>query len=801
MATIWKVRKLKCEVLNQQDGTVIAHWQFDTGTTTDRFGVWWEYWNTTTRTWVLYESSVSSDKWENYQSGQWFQSVWTPDDAPTSTKVRCYVRPWATKDSNGNYRWKSGGAYSNQIKNPKLTNLQADFMVAPDLDLDYYQDGIYRFTWDSPPTLATHIIVYMEENGSGKFNKLKTYSVTANQPTVHPYSDNRTRFATGGKFRFRAEWSMDKNGDNTSNMSLITTTFFARPCAPTNLACSLVSCDANEGQVKVSWKDSGYSGNSYRIEYSEYADAWDNHVADIDSVDWDGAPSGGANACTVPGLEPGKRYYFRVKRLESRAEDYYQESAYATVGPKDYTVSCVVGTRPVAPTLGIIPLSVDMNEPLTLSWTHNSEDGSAQTAYELRASVSGGAYSTISTGTTSMSHVITPNSIAGDGDVISWQVRTKGGLDTGSATDWSPWSAVGTITAYAIPAPTITVSDMDSYPLEIGISTPVASAANAAERCVVQVLSAEDYETVMPDGETGYVTQGDVIWSGEHVFGEETSFDVSLMPQDAIFSEGITYEVHATVITKLGMVGDATPATFSCDITDSAIYGCDCEATFDRQTLAATIMPTCTDGPDGSLTSGLTLSVWRVTPDGTELVSDGLPNDGTAVCVDQHPTFGSCTYRVVAMDDQTGGIGFSDATFSWRGPGVVIQWDESFTEPSNGSEGVIYSGHRLVLPYNIDVTEQWDKESSLNEWAGRKHPVSRYGTQRGHTATWACDIRKLGGLPQTNEVRTLASYMGDCHVREPYGSGYRAHVQVSGVSYAHADGAVHVSLSVTRVEE
>lgn len=797
MATVWKVNSLFCEVLNQQDGTVIAHWKFDTGTTTDRFSVWWEYWNTTTGTWVLYESSTSSEKWEHYKSGDWFQNVWTPDDAPTSTHVRCYVRPWATKDSNGNYRWKSAGAYTKKIQNPKWQNLHTDFRQPPDLDLEYYQNGQYRFTWDSAPTLARYIVIYSQANGSGSFNKLKTYQVNANSETI--------KLGTGKKYRFLARWSIDDKAKTTSNSSYATVYYYGRPNAPTDLSCRLATCDANEGSVRLSWKDSGYSGDRYRIEWSEYSNAWDIHRDDISSEDTDPgtvSPDGNGNTTyTVSGLEPGTRYYFRVRRLDSRAEDYYQRSGYATVTAKVYSVSCVVGTKPSPPTLGLVPLSVDMNEPLTLTWTHNSEDASAQTAYQLRAKVGSGAYSTISTGTTDTSYVMTPSSIAGDGDEVSWQVRTKGGLDTGSSSDWSNWSAVGTFTAYSLPAPTIDVSDMESYPLEIGISAPSGTAANAPERCVVQVVADEDYETVGFDGEPVYVTQGDVIWSGEHVFGDEQSYDISLMPQDAIFSEGISYVVHANVITKLGMVGDATPADFTCDISASAIYGCDCEATFDPQTLAATIEPVCTDGPGGSITSGLTLSVWRVTPDGTELVADGMTNDGTALCVDPHPTFGACTYRVVAIDDTTGGVGFADATFNWKGPGVVIQWEEAFTEPSNDIDGVSYSGHRVILPYNIDVSEQWDKQSSLNEWAGRKHPVSRYGTQRGHTATWSCDIRKYGGLSQTNEVRQLASYMGDCHVREPYGSGYTAHVQVSGISYAHADGAVHVSFTVTRVEE
>ena len=83
---------------------------------------------------------------------------------------------------------------------------------------------------------------------------------------------------------------------------------------------------------------------------------------------------------------------------------------------------------------------------------------------------------------------------------------------------------------------------------------------------------------------------------------------------------------------------------------------------------------------------------------------------------------------------------------------------------------------------------------------GRKDPVSRYGTQRGRTATWSCVVSRYEGLDQVNAVRALAAYMGDVYVREPYGSGYWAHVDVSSLGIIHGERAVQVSLNVTKVE-
>ena len=84
------------------------------------------------------------------------------------------------------------------------------------------------------------------------------------------------------------------------------------------------------------------------------------------------------------------------------------------------------------------------------------------------------------------------------------------------------------------------------------------------------------------------------------------------------------------------------------------------------------------------------------------------------------------------------------------------------------------------------------------EYMGRSHPVSYYGTQRGIKSTWNVDIPKndkntLFGL------RRLAIYMGDVYVREPSGSGYWAHIEVS-FSQTHCETTIPVTLTLTRVE-
>lgn len=792
MATIWKVEGLKVTVLDQGDGTVIAQWRFNTGSTTDHFNIYWEYWNTTNGVWVLSNgssSSVPTSSYETKDGVRWFQTTWSPSGAAeTSTKLRIYVDPIPKSGSS----WRHGGVYSTPITNPKWTNAHGEALEAPDFDVDWYGDLI-RLNATSAPSLVESVAYYQSQDG-GAFSALRTSAV--NTPvSVTP--------ADGHYYKFAARWKLDSKTLGT--MSLPSDTYYGRPMAPTNLTAMVVSCDAESGSVRLGWKDSGTTGDRYLVEWSEDPSAWDNH-AEVESSEEDGKPDASGNGWrTIGGLEPGKTYWFRVRRVESKATDSYRQSGYACVGTGTnvYQVSCVVGTVPAAPTLGQVPSAAVVDEPLTLSWTHNSEDGSAQTAYELQ--VNDGSWKTVSTGTTSQMLTITPATQGFvDGSTLQWRVRTRGGLDTGSASDWSPWSATGSVTVWAKPTATISVSSViEQLPVSIGVSAGSTAAGNRPTRFWLSVIADEPYETVGPDGSSAWVAEGDAVWSGEAVPGDDgctvAGWEVSLTVVDIRLVSGATYVVSGGCYTAQGLVSEATPATFVADIGQTAVSGCDADVTFDRDTMSATIRPRCTDGPDGTLLNGVTLSVWRLGDDNV-LIGEWMANDGKAVCLDTHPNFGACTYRVVATDTVTGAQGYSDVTIDIKSPGIVIQWDEGWGEPTSDSDGVTFSGERLVLPYNVDVSEQWAKQSSLNQWAGRKDPVSRYGTQRGRTATWSCVVSRYEGLDQVNAVRALAAYMGDVYVREPYGSGYWAHVDVSSLGIIHGERAVQVSLNVTKVE-
>ena len=98
----------------------------------------------------------------------------------------------------------------------------------------------------------------------------------------------------------------------------------------------------------------------------------------------------------------------------------------------------------------------------------------------------------------------------------------------------------------------------------------------------------------------------------------------------------------------------------------------------------------------------------------------------------------------------------------------------------------------IKIPYNVDVSESKSLDVSLVEYAGRKHPVSYYGTQVGETAQWSVEVPKED-KDMIYQLRRLSNWMGDVYVREPNGSGYWANVSVS-YNINHNEVTVPVSL-------
>ena len=136
-------------------------------------------------------------------------------------------------------------------------------------------------------------------------------------------------------------------------------------------------------------------------------------------------------------------------------------------------------------------------------------------------------------------------------------------------------------------------------------------------------------------------------------------------------------------------------------------------------------------------------------------------------------------------------------------PYIVINWNDGVdvgyaAEGDDELTGSVYTGSMLVLPYDVSIQEDSQKDVSLVQYIGREAPVGYSGTQRGRTASWTSNIVKRD-FDTLNRLRELQSYMGDVYVREPYGGGYWANVDVS-FSMSYDTVKVPVTLTITKVE-
>ena len=206
----------------------------------------------------------------------------------------------------------------------------------------------------------------------------------------------------------------------------------------------------------------------------------------------------------------------------------------------------------------------------------------------------------------------------------------------------------------------------------------------------------------------------------------------------------------------------------------------------------------------GELVEGVSLSVYRREFDGsyTELAR-GLDNTKNTVITDPHPALDLARYRVVATTDSTGAVSYYDMPgFVIGEKAIIIQWDEDWSYFEAVVDGTpaepLWAGSMLRLPYNVDVSDQYGPDVSLVSYAGRKHPVSYYGTQLGETSTWNTVIPK-DDEETLYALRRLAIWTGDAYVREPSGTGYWANISVS-FSQKHLDMTIPVTLNIKRVE-
>lgn len=168
---------------------------------------------------------------------------------------------------------------------------------------------------------------------------------------------------------------------------------------------------------------------------------------------------------------------------------------------------------------------------IVFSWLHNPLDGSAQTAYELRYAVNGGAWITLS-GTTASSRTVALSGFS-VGDSVTWQVRTKG-----ADASYSDWSASQTFTVYTAPSVSI------ASPTGTITGTPVTVSSTYSDMAGFSCVSSS--LALKRDGRTLYTEDMGGSMSATITQGE-------FLPEN-----GASYTLEVTVRSSSGLTASSS---------------------------------------------------------------------------------------------------------------------------------------------------------------------------------------------------------------------------------------------------
>lgn len=819
---------------SDSDNLIFATWKWDQKNT-DHYEYQW-YYATGDGVAFVGSKSTTTDK----------QSTYTfPSNA---TKVKFRVKPISKTYTKNKKETKYWTAEWTDWKYFYAKDIPPDTPAVPTVNIEKYK---LTASLDGIASEVKKIEFYVVKNDTKKFKTSVIDVKTAHASmscTVDAGGEYKVR-CRAIKGELKSEWS--NYSENVGTM----------PSAIKEIKSLKAT---SETVVAIDW-DSVKNSTYYDIEYTTEKRFFDSSN-EVQSMQIDAKAATNAQ---VTGLESGKKYFFRVRARNDMGASAWTEIKSIIVGSKpgapttwSSTTTAKVGD-PLklywvhntedgsSQTLAQVKMVIG-GQPTThtIDTTKNYESGGLK--YTAPKSLEDGEVVTSVCSFNTSGYA--------EGTKIQWSVRTAGITEK-----YGDWSTTRTIDIYAPPSLSLDVTLKNGNSTDIINAFPFyisAEAGPTSQKPIgyhINITSEETYETVNYLGETKVVKKGESVYS--KYFDINTSLLAEMSAHNIDLENGVTYKATCTVTMNSGLNAEDS-ATF--DVSwDEPDYEPNAEISInDEKSVSVNITPYCenalisyhrvlqneqggfyetTELLDTSIygtmmtnivtntskevfqgvtadgeevyycehrqsvqINNVTLSVYRREFDGsfTEIAT-GLTNNTTVV--DLHPALDYARYRIVAIDNNTGGVSYYDMpSYPIGETAVIIQWDEDSTDfhasiaNEDEFEEPTWVGSMLRLPYNIDVSDKTKPDVELIEYIGRKHPVSYYGTHQGVTATWNVVIRKddeetLYGL------RRLACWMGDVYVREPSGSGYWANITVS-FSQKHNDLTIPVTLDIARVE-
>lgn len=551
--------------------------------------------------------------------------------------------------------------------------------------------------------------------------------------------------------------------------------------------------------INVEW-DAIADADSYELWYTHNLDFSDYDDTGTNTVKKTGIQETGA---IITGLHKNYTYRFKVRGVNQQGDGVWSDEVVVKTGG-DTT----------APTTWSTATVIVSGEDTNLYWKHNSEDSSKWIYAEVELIVDGERQTHVVTNPTFNGGEIRnvdnvdgvfalTSDVYGSAREVKWRVRID--VSKGSIRSYGAWSVSRTVDISVPAYMEMSVTDNSGASLDTLESFPfyISASVGPEDQTVlsynISIVANETYETVDSVGNNTVVLAGQTVYSANYDVGGDLLVEMSA--GNVTLENNISYTLTCTAAMDTGLTTESSK-----DFTvgwSNETYWPNATVVIDTDVFSAAINPYC-DDEEGNLIEDVLLSVYRRELDGTftEIAVD-IENDGSTFVIDPHPALDYARYRIVAKTKDTGAVSYYDLPdHPVGGSAIIIQWDEawsSFTnfedaEPSDSH----WSGSMLKLPFNIEVSNTSKPEVSLMEYAGRKHPVTYYGTQLGTTGTWSTVIDKKD-KQTVYGLQRLAIWPGDVYVREPSGTGFWANVHVT-FPQKYKDLTIPITFDITRVE-
>lgn len=775
-------------------GQAIANWGIASAWSThvDKYEARWDYLVPSTggNQWILGTTS---------STGTTRQSTFSVPDG--ALRVRCTVEPVSKEDKKYSWQTREKKKYTSG-KNKGKEYWQ---YTQHEKQIKWFKGSAVSASADSaasdvPEAPGTPVLT--AGTGTGVDVGVSSEQGNALKIQLALYTDGAWTAHTGGKVlgtynsgevkianAFTAAdghaYRVDAREQNTitgswSDYSSFSDVWQAPPLAPTGLEVMSISATA----FSASWEKAGYSGDGFELRWGR----------DKDSLTLDELPEGAYSATTdgataySASIASGA-WYFVVRGTSTDGNGAWSKA-----------IAFTAGLTPAAPTIGELPAYVAQGGNIQLSWTYNNADGSAQTAYEVQASLDGGEWQAVASGTDNTASLT--YAVAAKCSTVAFRVRTKGVVST-----WSEWAVSGAVAVDPPLTVTLTIGDASRLPLSIGF------AADADVRLWHLVVTAkEQYATTGDDGNEEVIPAGAVAFESILSVGDEEfaprAVDATLDLTTAQMVSGCTYTATLSAISAHGLTDDDVHEFTASWDGSAPIPGAAIPPVDDD--LEAHIFPFCyTDTPTGEVDedgnptyelADVTLAIYRLDSDGEPLlVSENLPNTGSIEVIDPHPNFGECWYRIAATA-RDGSMGFYDDVVEVDNGTVVLQFEDGQRSYAAGdyAAGDFDPSGFIELPYNLSIKEQHDPDAELAEFIGNPDPTLYTGTQLGRSASVSGVVLESEDDGIIRRLRWLQGSMARAYYRDPTGLGFWAWVTAQ-LSFDGEGQPVSVELDVKRI--